>query len=118
MNEAQIAAIDFLQFIQTEYKVKTTFDDYNWRQFSLEKKEKYFVLLRSALEYCLRNPTLDESSIEYLYATYMQVFEFLANNDSRLKNALEKGIHAYFMGDRPEVVQAFKRLIRQPTEVK
>jgi len=110
--------IMLMEFIQSKYGGCPRFNDYEWSEFSLERKEQYFVVLRMALDHCLKKPDISEQGIEYLYSEYMTVFEFLVNTESRLSNAVSKGIHAYFMGDRPEVVAAFKQLIRQPTEVK
>lgn len=107
-----------MEFIQTKYKGCPKFEDYNWEGLPVKRIEQYFVVLRMALDHCLKEPDISEAGIEYLYMEYMKVFEFLVNTESRLKNAVEKGIHAYFMGNRPEIVAEFKKLIRQPTEVK
>lgn len=113
----------YQEFINLLKKIQSTsncpkFDNYNWQSFNLKRKEQYFVLLRMALDSCLKEPPISEQAIEHLYAEYMELFAFLVNTESRLQNAVNKGIHAYFMGDRPEVVEAFKKLIRQPTEAK
>lgn len=83
-----------------------------WQDMSLKQQEDYFVYLRLALDSTARDPIISEEAIQHLYTEYEQVFQYLANTDSKLRTAIKNGTHAFFMADNEQVVDYFRSLVK------
>lgn len=101
----------FLDFMSAKEKCGPKRPVGRWQDMSLSQQEDYLVYLRIALEHLDVDPVVSEVVRNVLLINYLELFNFLAHTESKLRRALLAKQHRFYRETNSVLMAAQERLI-------